>query len=109
MDEQFFLRSLFESYCQPANELSARSFKKLCRDFKLYDTIFLPTDSEIAFTRAIAEISTLDKNDPLHRSVIFDKRIEYPVFTIFLIPEVAELKGIAVHDLLLFMKENETK
>lgn len=99
MEEGEFARRIFETYCKPAHELSAKGFKKMCCDAKIFDKNFLPVDAEVAFEQVVAEISVLDRADPLHESVIFDKRIEFPIFSSFLLPEVAEMKGTNVHSL----------
>lgn len=83
--------------------MSAKGFKKLCRDFGLFDRNFLPVDSEIAFAQVLAEISTLDTTDPLRSHIIFDKRIELPIFIMFLIPELAELKQQTTNEVIELM------
>lgn len=111
-DEKEFLRHLFARYCQTAHEMNAKGFKRLCKDAKLFDKDFLPVDAEIAFGQCMAEISVLDEFDPLRQSVLFGKRIEFCIFFLFLLPDVSELKGISldnVIDLLHLLYEEKER
>ena len=100
MDEKEFLRGFFEGYCKPSHELSAKSFKKMCKDSGILDKNLTHVDCEILFEKVIAEVSTLDSGDPLHQCIIFGKRIEFPVFFMLLLPEVAELKQVSVQQII---------
>jgi hypothetical protein len=71
----------------------------MCKDANIFNAKFLPVDSDIAFAQAIADVSVLDKSDPMHQFVIFEKRIEFEVFWLFLLHEVADLKQVTVPEI----------
>lgn len=94
--QEIHILNLFLHYSHHG-EMTAAQFDKLLRETKSYNGSFQPAEADLIFLECKAKAEAC-LSGPCHNGVLYGKRINFEVFRLILLVDVAKKKGISLFD-----------
>ena len=98
-EDETKLLNIFKLFCDK-DEMDLQAFIRFCESYKMATQSFTVVDCDLIFEKSKALATHPTASDILKSGVVLNKRINYFVFRIVVVPYLAEKKKCIVGDIL---------